>query len=70
MQTKKGFPADVTLQAKLKHVATQFAHRGITHGERMLPATDRGFQSFVYLQVKGKICKKRLFGSRHLAHKI
>jgi len=25
---------DVTLHAKFKHVATQFAHRGITHGER------------------------------------
>ena len=48
---------EVTLHTKFKHVAIQFAHRGITHGERMLPATDRCFQSFVYLQANGKICK-------------
>ena len=34
LQTKKGVSADVTLHTKLKHVAIQFAHRGITHGER------------------------------------
>lgn len=62
---------EVALHAKFKHVATQFAHRGITHGERMIPATDRCFQSFAYLQAKDKICKrKQAFRRGYLAHKI
>ncbi len=62
---------DVTLHAKFKHVATQFAHRGITHGEgRLLQHTD----VFKVLRTCRQMAKfaneKRRFGGCYLAHKI
>lgn len=62
---------EVALHAKFKHVAIQFAHRGITHGEgRLLQHTD----VFKVLRTCRQMAKfaneKRRFGGCYLAHKI
>lgn len=68
---KTGFSADVTLHAKLKHAATQFAHRSITHGEERFLQQAEVFKVLRTCRQMAKFAnEKRLFGGCYLAGKI